>query len=322
MSNRRNFIKKVSLAAFVSSIIPKIISAEPNSMTEQLRAKSRRALRIAHITDIHLQQQPLTETCFMRVLRELNTMQDKPDLIINTGDTLMDENRKTQEIVQAGWDSWNKIIKAENKLEIKSALGNHDVWYGPDEELDAIYKSDKRYGKGWAMEMLSMPERYYAFEKKGWHFIALDSINGTDGYQLDEEQFEWLKEQLGKIPSTSPVCIFCHVPILSMGAMLYDTQRKSIKDVKFPSADMHNDHQRIKNLFFKHKNVKVCLSGHVHYIDAIEYLGVKYLCNGAVSGNWWRDPLSLDEFPPVYTLIDFFDDGTVIHQHIYYNTAI
>src|SRR5690349_2250606 len=65
--------------------------------------------------------------------------------------------------------------------------------------------------------------------------------------------------------------------------------------------------KRIKDLFQKCKSVKLALSGHVHYVDAIEYLGVKYLCNGAVSGNWWRNPLALDEFAPVYAIIDLYD---------------
>ena len=72
----------------------------------------------------------------------------------------------------------------------------------------------------------------------------------------------------------------------------------------------------------KKQNVKLCLSGHVHYVDGIEYLGVKYLCNGAVSGNWWGDPIALEEFPPVYATIDLFDDGTTENLLVYYNTKI
>jgi Icc protein len=105
-----------------------------------------------------------------------------------------------------------------------------------------------------------------------------------------------------------------------MGALMYDTKRTPIDKVKFPSGDMHNDHQRIKDLFYRTKNVKFCLSGHVHYIDATEFLGVKYFCNGAVSGNWWRDPLNLDEFPPVYAIFDLYNDGSYENYMVHYNT--
>ena len=58
------------------------------------------------------------------------------------------------------------------------------------------------------------------------------------------------------------------------------------------------------------------------YVDAIEYLGVKYLCNGAVSGNWWGSPLSLDEFAPVYAVIDLYEDGSSDHRMMYYDSNV
>ncbi len=281
------------------------------------KTAAKRSLRIAHITDVHMLDRPNAEMCFTRVMLEINSLKDRPDFIINTGDTVMDENKQTLETVEIRWAAWNKVIKANNKLPIKSCLGNHDVWYGPDDTLDQQYKKDSRYGKQWAIKELSLPDRYYSFESNGWKFVALDSINGQNGYQLDDTQFDWLKKELD---TTKPTLVYCHVPIISMGALLYSTKRKPLDSVKFPSGDMHNDHQRIKDLFFNHKNVKVCLSGHVHYVDAIEYLGVKYLCNGAVSGNWWGNPLSLDEFPPLYTILDLYEDGTSYFEYVYYNT--
>jgi len=281
------------------------------------QTKKSRLLRIAHITDVHMLDQENAERLFSSVLREINTLSDRPDFIINTGDTVFDENGQLLEKVEARWRSWNKVVTKENRLEMFSALGNHDVWYGPDEKTDAEYKRDKRYGKQWALQELKMPHRYYSFDRKGWKFIALDSITWNEGYQLDEEQFAWLKTELTNA-GKKPVCVFNHVPILSIGALLYYTKRKPLKEVQFPSGDMHNDHQRIKDLFMQFNNVKLCLSGHVHYIDATDYVGVKYLCNGAVSGNWWGDPLALDEFPPVYTIIDLYSDGSSEHQHVFY----
>ncbi len=310
MNSRRSFIKNTFLAGLATNFL----SGNARADTKD----KKRSLRIAHITDVHILDKPIAIKCYERVLKEINSMKDKPDFIINTGDTIMDSNKQTRETVQKRWEVWNKLVKENNQLEMKSALGNHDVWYGPDEKLDAEYKKDKQYGKQWAINMLSMPNRYYNFEKNGWHFIALDSINGSDGYQLDDEQFVWLNETLSKIPSSN-ICVFNHVPIISMGAVLYDTQRKPLKEVKFPSGDMHNDHQKIKNSFYKYKNVKLALSGHVHYIDTIDYLGTKYLCNGAVSGNWWGSPIELDEFPPVYTIVDLFDDGSINYERVYYD---
>ncbi|PZR39891.1 MAG: metallophosphoesterase [Azospira oryzae] len=317
MQSRRKFFQHSALAGLASLAITTELKAEAPAIHQ----KRKRALRIAHITDVHILGQANAEAALKRVVEEINSLKDKPDLIINTGDTVMDENRQTREEVEARWSVWNRIMKS-NTIPMRSALGNHDVWYGPDDVLDKEYKKDKRYGKQWAIEMLGLPHRYYSFESHGWQFIALDSINGSSGYQLDEEQLSWLKDELAHLPATRPVCVFNHVPIISMGPLMYETKRKEVAEVHFPSGDMHHDHQLIKDIFYQHKNVKLCLSGHVHYIDEVEYLGVKYLCNGAVSGNWWGNPIALDEFPPVYAIIDLYTDGSSECELKFYNAAL
>ncbi|HWA32752.1 MAG TPA: metallophosphoesterase [Cyclobacteriaceae bacterium] len=314
MSTRRKFFKSTVAAGIAAMTVPHKLQAAGQ--------EKKRLLRIAHITDIHMTDALNAITCTSRVFKEINAMKDKPDLIVNTGDTVMDENKQTRERVEILWDTWNNVTRESNKIRMISALGNHDVWYGPDASTDAEYKRDPRYGKQWAIEVLSLPARYYSVTVNGWQFIALDSIQGENGYQLDDEQFGWLRNELAKLGGRRPVCVLSHVPIVSVGAWMYETKRTKALESKFPSADMHLDHQRLKDLFQEHKNVKLCLSGHVHYVDNIEYLGVKYLCNGAVSGNWWRDPLKLDEFPPVYAIIDLYDDGTSVEKIIQYDSAV
>lgn len=321
-TERRDFLKKIALAGLTSAIGINATFAGDKSLEKSFNSKKKRALRIAHITDVHLLPKPIAESCFAKVLKELNTMKDKPDLILNTGDSVMEMNKQSKENVEKMVSLWQKIMQAENKIEIKSALGNHDVWYGKAEE-DEAYKKDPLYGKNWAIKAFNMPSRYYSFEKEGWYFIALDSINGKAGYQLDDEQFEWLKGELKKIPADMPVCVFNHVPILSICSWLYYAQRtEDLSQLKFPTGDIHVDFRRIKDAFYQSKNVKLCLSGHVHHVDAIDYLGTKYLCNGAVSGNWWGQPITVDEFPPVYTIIDLFKDGSVEYKNVYYDVKI
>jgi hypothetical protein len=89
-----------------------------------------------------------------------------------------------------------------------------------------------------------------------------------------------------------------------------------------PGSHQHMDAMELKNLFYRHPNVKLCLSGHTHYIDEVDFLGVRYLSGGAVCGNWWKDEnrvsMVFDEFPPAYTLIDLYADGSTRHERIYY----
>jgi hypothetical protein len=79
---------------------------------------------------------------------------------------------------------------------------------------------------------------------------------------------------------------------------------------------LHADARRVIRLFRNFPNVKVCLSGHIHLQDEVEYMGVRYFCNGAVSGNWWKGPFK--DFAPAYALFDFYEDGSVERKMMVY----
>ena len=65
--------------------------------------------------------------------------------------------------------------------------------------------------------------------------------------------------------------------------------------------------------------MKLCISGHIHLIDRVDYNNITYLCNGAVCGKWWRG--TYQESPPGYALIDLYNDGSFAHQYIAYGWA-
>ena len=155
---------------------------------------------------------------------------------------------------------------------------------------------------------------------KKWNFIVLDStqFNEKGGYiaKIDEEQFLWLKNTLQSIPQDNNICIVSHIPILSVCSGLFWDKTEVNGDRLFKRNLMHTDFIQLKELFLQHPNVKVCISGHIHMQDEIDYLGVKYYCNGAVSGNWWKG--KFHEFPPAYALIELHEDGSsnrVMHEY-------
>jgi len=165
----------------------------------------------------------------------------------------------------------------------------------------------------WVVEELAMPKRYYRFIKSNWHIIVLDStqLNPAGGYigKLDEDQFDWLQQELKTVPPNEFVCIVSHIPILSICAGLFFDKTEPNGDLKIQRNLMHTDFLRIKKLFTQHPQVRVCLSGHIHLQDEVEYLGVKYYCNGAVSGNWWGG--AFQEFDPAYAVMELYADGNV-----------
>ena len=109
MSSRRQFLRNTSIAGIIASVTPHWVSAK--DLHQPIDRKKDRILRIAHITDVHVLDKANAVTCFNRVLREINTMKDKPDFIINTGDTVMDENKQTLETVEKRWSVWIRFQK-------------------------------------------------------------------------------------------------------------------------------------------------------------------------------------------------------------------
>ena len=304
MTDRRSFLRNGLFAGLGVIGASKLSLA--STTADAVKPSRERSLRIAHITDCHSKPKLQAEKALKTVFQQINGMQDKPDLIINTGDSVLDANYSSAGFVEDCWNVWNDSVLCCG-IPIYHAIGNHDVWIMPDIE-DAMRKKE---GKNWCMQMLGMNSTYYSFEKNGWKFIALDSI-GDKGYALDETQYAWLQHELAL--TDKPVCVYSHVPIISAAAMMYSIERRS-KASKM-MKEMHRDAKKLKDLFYQYPNVKLCLSGHVHYIDEVDYLGVKYMCNGSVSGNWWRG--KLDEFPPAYAIIDLYTDGTAKKDLIYY----
>jgi 3',5'-cyclic AMP phosphodiesterase CpdA len=80
-------------------------------------------------------------------------------------------------------------------------------------------------------------------------------------------------------------------------------------------SNMHHDVRPLLKLLSR-SNVKLCLSGHMHQVDEVDYMGMKFCCNGAVSGNWWKGAYM--ECPEGYAVIDLHADGRVENRYVTY----
>jgi 3',5'-cyclic AMP phosphodiesterase CpdA len=222
-------------------------------------------------------------------------------------------------------DSWTgaqfalfkKILAKECKLPVKFCIGNHDVW-GWDKEKSKTTGEEPLWGKKRAVQELNLTNRYYSFDIKPWHIIILDSTYPDNAAiytaRLDDEQFEWLKQELETYKNMH-VCIISHIPILSVAAILDGDNEKS-GHWSLPAGWMHIDARKIKNLFLMYPNVRLCISGHMHMVDRVLYDDVTYICDGAVCGAWWKGKNY--EFDAGYGIFDLYDDGTFGHQYINY----
>jgi 3',5'-cyclic AMP phosphodiesterase CpdA len=250
-----------------------------------------------------------------KVLQDINQLKQQPDFIINGGDSIMDALAADKEKTKIQWDLFNKIMQAENKLPVKHCLGNHDIWGW---QLKEDVKSEALYGKAWWLQQTGYSKTYHSFAHNNWHFIILDSVQENNGGYialLDDEQFGWLEKEL-EANKEKMICIVSHIPIISFCPVMFSKEMLPNGDWKLSRALLHTDARKIKDLFKNHPNIKTCLSGHIHLQDEVNYLGIKYFCNGAVSGNWWKG--IFHDFAPAYALFDFYNDGTVERKMVEY----
>ena len=272
------------------------------------------ALRIAHLTDIHLKNQFGAPDKFVKCLHHVQQQNPKPDLILNGGDIVFDMNKENINTIDTQWQLMQGLLKSDCDIPTHYCLGNHDIWWSENNKGQAVY------GKQYAMNQLKLARPYYSFSKAGWKFIILDSVHlDIDGTwyigKLGDVQFSWLENELKTSNPATPILVMSHIPILTATLMIEDN---IINKWQMLGGDMHTDTSKIITLFYKHPNVKLCLSGHIHLRDKVVYNNVTYICNGAVSGAWWEG--NRRETAPGYGLIDLYTDGTFTEQYINYRS--
>ena len=275
-------------------------------------ANNRPVLRIAHITDVHLKNKFGAPAKFAKCLQHIQQQQPKVDFILNGGDIVFDMNKENLSDINDQWSLMKSIMKSECSVPVHYCLGNHDVWWNENS------KGQTFYGKQYSLGQLELPKPYYSFVKRGWKFIILDSVHldiDNTWYigKLGDEQFDWLSNELKNTDPEMPVLVMSHIPILTAVLMIEDN---IVNRWEMLGGDMHTDTSKIISLFYKHPNVKLCLSGHIHLRDKVLYNNVTYICNGAVSGAWWEG--NRRETAPGYGVLDLYPDGTFSEQYVNY----
>ena len=276
-------------------------------------AAKRRVLRIAHITDLHVQPERGAALGMERCLD--HAQGQKPDMIFMGGDQVMDCLQVDRGRVKQQWDVYKSVLSANAAVPVVHALGNHDVFGWGNAGCS---RAERGYGKAYSLEKMHLSRGYQSFDRGGWHLVVLDSVFPARGRgytaRLDDEQFEWLADDLAKAKGR-PTLVMSHIPILSTAAFFCGENERT-GNWHVPGAWMHIDARRIKDLFAKIPTVVACVSGHIHLVDRMNFQGVRYFGNGSGCGAWWGGPYQ--DVAPGYGLVDLFSDGTIENKYVEY----
>ena len=315
-ATRRDVIR-AGVAGATGLLAPEIVSAATEPVAPAPgQAGGARPLRIAHLTDMHVQPERRAAEGYAAALESLHKLSPPPDLIVTGGDHVMDATKVGIDRAKTQWDAYQRAIAA-TKIPVKSVLGNHDIFGWGVKEMSDVTAG---YGRAMALDQLRLPEPYYSFDQGNWHFVMLDSMTRRDfGYtgNFGPAQTEWLKSDLAAAAAARKhVIVFSHIPILAV-CVFFDGRPDRIRATEWnvPDAWMHHDAHAIVDLLDEH-DVKLAVSGHIHLVDRCDYRGVTFICDGAVSGNWWKGPL--EQFPEGYGVIDLHPDGRFEHRYVTY----
>ncbi|OQA02711.1 MAG: 3',5'-cyclic adenosine monophosphate phosphodiesterase CpdA [Planctomycetes bacterium ADurb.Bin401] len=285
-----------------------------------LNKKAKRSIRFAHMTDIHLEPKRNAPQGLTAALRHVHTQKDKPDMIITGGDNVMDMLGCDANWADTQINLLKEIFVKECKLPVKYCIGNHDTW-GWDKNSNTN-RDDELWGKERFVKAMGLENRYYSFDAGNWRIFILDSthIDERDAYtaKFDDEQFNWLADQLKK-SQNKHVCLINHIPILS-AAVILDGDNVKQGRYTLPDEWMHLDSRKLVDLFWENKQVKLCVSGHLHLQERLDYNDVTYICDGAVCGAWWGG--AFQQCQEGYGLFDLYEDGSFGYQYIDYNWEV
>lgn len=288
-----------------------------------------RNLRIVHMTDLHIHPGRRAPEGVVACLRHIMALKDRPDLIVTGGDLINDGFAQNEAATRTQFELLTKVFRDECGLPVLHTLGNHDIW-GWHKSKSNTTGNEPLWGKRWAQDALALAAPYAATLHNGWRIIRLDSTHpdSTDpnGYiaRLDPLQADWFKAELAAPTPARHTLVVSHIPILSATAMIGKpdhggTGEDQREDWLVRGGIMHTDSPALREWMEATRSgeapgawrggVRACLSGHMHRIDDVLFRGVRYLCDGAVSGSWWKGPN--EEATEGYAVLDLFDDGTV-----------
>ena len=154
----------------------------------------------AQLSDSHIgfskPANPDARATFNVAIDKVLAMPARPSFIIHTGDV-------THAAKPAEFDDALEMLKRA-RLDVHYAPGEHDI-------VDAATRDAylARFGKG-------AGGGWYAFDYGGVHFVSLNNVvdlkkNGLGS--LGAEQLAWLDDDLRGRSASTPIVVFCHIPL-------------------------------------------------------------------------------------------------------------
>lgn len=284
--DRRRFLQTLGVAGAAIGVPGASASLLAAPFTSHAAAANHAAalepLEFVFFTDTHIEPEldaaKGCDMCFEKIAAS------KPEFAIMGGDHVFDALGVSPARAKLVFDLFTNSSKAL-KMPVYHAIGNHDA-YGVLTS-SGVSPTDPLYGKKMFEDLYG--KTYYSFDKKGYHFVVLDSIQPTPDRlweaRVDDEQLAWLRDDLKKLAPGTPVIGVVHCPMVTA----FGTYAAIVASgQKYNTLTVANSPDVLEVLATA--NTIAVLQGHTHINEVVDYKTTRYITSGAVCGNWWRGP--------------------------------
>ena len=255
-----------------------------------------------HISDTHIgttedfsRHGHATLPCAERVVELINSLPDRPDFVIHTGDVVADPQPSAYRLAAR--------VFAALEMPVYYVNGNHDT------ALDIR----KYLPMGPSMPAGSDPGRLsYAFEVRGYRFLVLDA-RGPDEIDphglLPESQLELVAQEATS--EGPPLSVFVHYPVLSLNSIWMDNNML-----------IQNGDELHKALLPAWRRLRGVFIGHIHQNMQTSRDGITYYSTASVFSQFNAWPSDADvrfdpDHPPGFGFVHLLPNQTIVHQHTF-----
>jgi 3',5'-cyclic AMP phosphodiesterase CpdA len=185
---------------------------------------------------------------FVRAMNE----EVHPDFVVNLGDDIEDESREAD---LARYGECQAILRTA-EAPLVNVAGNHDLINLNREDLNRFWQ---RTGP-----------LYYAFDRAGWHFVVLHTIERTNvDVRLPETQLEWLREDLRA--GSTPTIVLMH----------HSASEQSLDDSRWWPGRSHlalvKERAELRRILEGSRRVRAVYNGHLHWNHFDVIAGIPYV---------------------------------------------
>jgi len=201
--DRRGFLKCMAWAGTgaIWAMQGGVLRSAPLARTPAAAAALKGELLFAQISDSHIgfakEANPDVTATLQEAVDRLNRLARPPAFVLHTGD-ISQLSRATE------FDTADQVIRGVRTERVFYVPGEHDVLEDNGRKYLQRY-GRKTSGDGW-----------YSFDHSGVHFVGLVNVLNLKAGglgNLGPAQIEWLRKDLARKSSSTPIVIFAHVPL-------------------------------------------------------------------------------------------------------------